>query len=131
MTAIETLPAIEHAPRPDAVKAVLDGATLLVSTPSNVRWLTGFGGSLGWAVIGPDRFTLVTDGRYEERAAADLASVGVDADIVTGRTRAEVRDRLVAAASGTTGPVRAEAGHLSHAAWLDLTNDLDLEPDGG
>ena len=29
------------------------------------------------------------------------------------------------------GPVLAEAGHLTHAAWLDLATDLDLRPDAG
>ncbi len=40
---------------------------MVVSNPSNIRWLTGFGGSLGWVVVAPERTTLVTDGRYEAR----------------------------------------------------------------
>jgi Xaa-Pro aminopeptidase len=122
-------PAIGYATRPDAVRARLDGATLLVSTPSNVRWLSGFGGSLGWVVIAPDRFTIITDGRYGERAAADAEAAGLDPEIVTGRTRPQLRELLVAAAGG--GVVRAEAGHLSHATWMDLAKDLELEPDQG
>ena len=27
--------------------------TMVVSNPSNIRWLTGFGGSLGWVVVAP------------------------------------------------------------------------------
>ncbi len=121
--------AIGYAGRPAAVRAALDGATLVVSTPSNIRWLTSFGGSLGWVVIGPDRFVLVTDGRYADRAAADL-----------GRRRPRRRDhrrphapadpRALIAAAGT-GPVLAEAGHLTHAAWTDLATDLTLQPDTG
>ena len=121
------LPPIGYATRPAAVREALDGATLLVSAPSNVRWLTSFGGSLGWGIIGPDRFALVTDGRYAERASADLAAAGLDAEIIVGTTRPEIREHVVAAAGA--GPVRAEAGHLTHAAWLDLAKDLDLEPD--
>lgn len=127
--AVAGLPPIEYAARPDAVRASLDGATLIVSTPSNVRWLTGFGGSLGWAVIGPKLFCIITDGRYGERAAADASTAGVAPEILVGRTRAEVRDHVVASAG--PGPVRAEAGHLTHGAWLDFAKDVELEPDGG
>ena len=122
------LPPIGYAGRPAAVRARLDGNVLIVSTPSNVRWLTGFGGSLGWVVIGPDRFALVTDGRYAERAAADMAAAGVDAEVVVGRTRPEIRD-LVVAAAGSDQRVVAEAANLSHAAWTDFAKDLTLEPD--
>ena len=122
-------PPIGYAARPDAVRATLDGATLLVSTPSNIRWLTSFGGSLGWVVVRPDRTVLVTDGRYAERAAADLAAAGIDAEVVAATTRPKLRELLVECAGD--GPVRAEATHLTHAAWTDLAGDLDLQPDDG
>ncbi|MET0458809.1 MAG: Xaa-Pro peptidase family protein [Ilumatobacteraceae bacterium] len=123
---------IGYSARPDAVRAALDGATLVVSTPSNIRWMTSFGGSLGWVVVGPDRMALITDGRYAERAVADLSAAGLEAagvDVVVGTTRAEVRDHVVAVAG--PGPVLAEAAHLTHAAWTDLARDLDLQPDAG
>ena len=121
------LPPIGYATRPDAVRRALDGRTLIVSAPSDLRWLTSFGGSLGWAVIGPDRFVLVTDGRYADRAAADAAAAGVSPDIAVGRTRPEIRDHVVAAAHG--GHVVADATHLTHSTWLDFAGDLELEPD--
>ncbi len=103
-----------------------------MSTPSNIRWLTGFGGTLGWVIIGPDQFVLVTDGRYAERAAADAETTGVRPEIVVSRTRPEIRDDVVAAARrGRQSQVVAEAAHLTHAAWLDLASDLDLQPDTG
>ena len=107
------------------MRARLDGATLLVSNPSNIRWLTSFGGSLGWVVVGPQRCVLVTDGRYAERAAADLDAAGLGelVDVVVGTTRPQIRDHVVAVAGG--GDVRAEADHLTHAQWLDLAGDLD------
>jgi Xaa-Pro aminopeptidase len=121
------LPPIDYAVRPAHVRERLGDRTLIVSTPSNIRWLTGFGGSLGWVVIGPSVFALVTDRRYGDRAAAGLAAAGVDADVVVGG-REEIRGHVVAAASGP-GPVVAEAGHLTHAAWTDLGADLALAPD--
>jgi Xaa-Pro aminopeptidase len=124
------LPPIGYAERPAAVRARLDGHVLIVSTASNVRWLTGFGGTLGWVIIGPDRFAIVTDGRYAERAGADVEAAGVGAEIVVGRTRPEIRD-LVVATAGSGHPVLAEAAHLSHAAWTDFAKDLTLEADHG
>ena len=81
-------------------------------------------------MIGPDVFALVTDGRYRDRATAGLAAAGVAADVLAG-TRAEIRDHVVRAARAGGGPVVAEAGHLTHAAWTDLARDLDLAPDEG
>ncbi len=42
---------------------------LLVSAPVNLRYVTGFTGSNGLAVIGPQRRRFVTDFRYVEQAA--------------------------------------------------------------
>ena len=127
MSGRNDLPPIGYASRPDAVRAALDGDTLVVSTPSNIRWLTSFGGSLGWVVVRPERMVLVTDGRYAERAAADLAAAGVDAEVVAATTRPKLRELLVECAGD--GPVRAESSNLTQAAWADLATDLDLRPD--
>nr|MBA3289740.1 aminopeptidase P family N-terminal domain-containing protein [Acidimicrobiia bacterium] len=98
MLDVATLAPVGYAGRPDAVRERLEGRTLIVSDPSDICWLTGFGGSLGWVVLTPERLALVTDGRYGERAAADVAAGGIDGDVVVGTTRQQVRDRLVAAA---------------------------------
>ena len=73
---------------------------------------------------------LVTDGRYAERAAADLAAAGVDAEVVVAHDPAE-GPRAASSTCAGDGPVRAEADHLTHAAWTDLAGDLDLRPDDG
>ena len=44
-------------------------------------------------------------------------------------TVAQIREHVVAVAG--PGPVLAEAGHLTHAAWTDLATDLTLQPDKG
>jgi Xaa-Pro aminopeptidase len=124
------LPPIGYAARPDALRGLLDGRAFIASNPVSVRWLTGFGGSLGWVVVTADRLVLVTDGRYADRAAAELGAAGVDAEVVVGLTRPAVREAVIGAARGL-GPVLAEAGHLTHAAWLDLANELELEPADG
>ena len=67
-----------------------------MSDLSNVRWLCGFTGSNGWAVLTPDEVVLVTDGRYGEQAAAELSGHGVSGTVRVGRTRAAVLDELAA-----------------------------------
>ena len=46
---------------------------LLVTEPANLRYVTGFTGSNGFAVVGPDVRRFVTDFRYVEQAKAEVA----------------------------------------------------------
>ena len=93
----------------------------------NIRWLTSFGGSRGWVVVRPERMVLVTDGRYAERAAADLAAAGLDAEVVAATTRPSCAN--CSSTAPVTGPV-AGRGHAPHPRRLDRSaNDLDLLPD--
>jgi Xaa-Pro aminopeptidase len=124
------LPAFDFPRRVAAVREALDGRMMLLSHRTNIRWLTGFGGSLGWVVIGPDRLALVTDGRYRDRAAADLEAGGLDADLVVRTVRSELSEALVQTASGSAS-ILAEAQHVSHAAWEDLAGQLPIEPADG
>ena len=54
---------------------------LLVTTPANIRWLTGFTGSAGLLLVTGDRALLTTDGRYRTQAAEQLSEAGVGADV--------------------------------------------------
>lgn len=54
----------------------------LVTNLVDVRWLTGFNGSNGACLVGPDRAVFLTDFRYEEVARAKLK--GWDIEIVRG-----------------------------------------------
>ena len=85
--------------RLDRLRARFDGIdALLVTRLVNVRYLTGFTGSAAMVLVRPDGATFVTDGRYRDQSADQLAAAGVDADIVIGLTQAEQRDALAAAA---------------------------------
>ena len=45
---------------------------LLVTDAVNVRYLTGFSGTNGLAIVGPGTRRFLTDFRYVERALAEL-----------------------------------------------------------
>jgi Xaa-Pro aminopeptidase len=129
-------PASDFAGRVAAVRDALDGHTLVLSHGTNIRWLTGFAGSLGWVVLDERRLVLFTDGRYRDRAAADLATNGLDGidvgtELEVRTKRPELTDAVVHAAMSGEGPVLAEAEHLSHAAWTALADRVPLEPAGG
>jgi len=106
-TASSPLPPMDHAGRRQRLRAALEQAgceALLVTRPVDVRYLSGFSGSNGALIVGPDpsEDLLVTDARYRERVGdldvphietsrrlgavlADLAPVplGIDAEHVT------------------------------------------------
>ncbi|MFT3854593.1 MAG: aminopeptidase P family protein [Ilumatobacteraceae bacterium] len=89
---------------------------LLVSDLSNIRWLTGFTGSNGWVVVAPDELVLVTDGRYGDQAAAQMAAAGVDGSVKVGATAAATLDLL----AEIVEPLRSlgfEASHVSYAQF--------------
>jgi len=129
------LPPCDFARRPALLHDALEGRVIIVSDPTNIRWLTGFGGSLGWVVAGGDTVTLVTDTRYGERAAADLVAHSLDGlvELVVPARRDEILPSVVAAAARHAGdhPVLAEDRHLTHAAWTALSGELRLAPAGG
>jgi Xaa-Pro aminopeptidase len=74
------LPSVDVRPRLGLLRERLDAeglGALVVSGRSNVRYLSGFTGSAGTLVVGPDEAWLVTDGRYGEQAETQLGESGV------------------------------------------------------
>lgn len=97
---------------------LLDGAgcdALLVTDLVGVRYLTGFTGSAGLLLVTPDGSLLVTDGRYREQAAEQLAASGAQARIAVGTTLARQREELTRAAAGIA-TLGLQAAHVSWAA---------------
>jgi Xaa-Pro aminopeptidase len=61
--------------RADRLSGLLEGAgadVMLVTNPLNVRYLTGFTGSNGVAVVGPRTRVFITDFRYVEQSADEV-----------------------------------------------------------
>jgi Xaa-Pro aminopeptidase len=105
-------------PRLQALLAEAPGSpdALLVTHLTNLRYLTGFTGSAGLLLVpADDEPLLVTDGRYEEQAADEVAGSGAAVAVRVGRTVAAQRD-LVVAAAGARPRVALEAEHVS---WAD------------
>ncbi len=87
---------------------------LVVTKPVNVRWVSGFNGSNGTLLVGPDSLQLFTDARYGQQAEAQLAAAGVVAEIHI--TPTAVID-LIAAATTSADRLGLEADHL---VWSQL-----------
>jgi Xaa-Pro aminopeptidase len=60
---------------------------------ADVRWLTGFTGTSGLAVVGPEIRVFVTDFRYAEQAKREVAE-GFERDVASARMLADLAARL-------------------------------------
>ena len=112
-------------PTPDA---------FLVTTSANLRWLTGFTGSAGLLLVGPERALLATDGRYRTQAAEQLAAAGVadEVELAIGGVAAQ-REALIGAAAGAVA-VGLEAADVTWSAatsWGSLLAPLPVVPTQG
>jgi len=87
---------------------------LLVTKLVNIRYLTGFTGSAGMLLVLPDQLLLITDGRYRDQAAEQLAGAGVEADIRIGLTTAGQFEILGVATTGVRLGLEAHA-----VSWAD------------
>ena len=106
--------------RADRVAGRLDDIdALLVTEPANLRYVTGFTGSNGFAVVGPDVRRFVTDFRYVEQAKAEVP----DFD------REQGPQELLGALSGLDGVTRLgfDDAHMSVRTHRRLG---ELLPDG-
>lgn len=117
------------------VRDALEGAdALLVTKLVNLRWLTGFTGSAGMALVRGDRILLITDGRYEAQASEQVAAAGVadDVEVAIGRT-AEVQTDLLRDATNDLGALALEAQAVTWAEQRRLAAALapELVPNDG
>jgi Xaa-Pro aminopeptidase len=122
---------IDHGRRVEILQLRLAGGlgngcdALLFTDLVDVRWLTGFTGSNGWAVVRADELILGTDGRYGDRARAETASAG--ATVYAETTRAGLHDRLNASLAGAAR-VALDPSSTSQAEWARLAAALNIEP---
>ena len=67
---------IDHAARVTDVTTEVGDATLVVTNLTDLRWLTGFETSNGWAVVRHGELFVGTDGRYGDKARAETEGTG-------------------------------------------------------
>ena len=111
--------ALVVSPRLEGIWAKLDESreidALLVTSLTNIRYLTGFTGSAGMLLLHPGHAVLVTDGRYdtqaEEQLAAARARASVEVATAAGQREA-VAEVVTAARPAVLG---LEAAHVSWA----------------
>lgn len=134
---VATFPPIDHAGRRTAVAeqlgdvgTVAEGLgdvgtidALLITDLVDIRWLTGFGGSLGWVVLRGDSLVVGTDGRYEDRAREETAGSG--ATVIAETRRERLRERLLETLAGARS-VGLDAASIDHASWTALAADLPV-----
>jgi Xaa-Pro aminopeptidase len=114
---LTTLPTMEVASRIPRVRerfeaAGIDG--LLVTRLPNVRYLTGFTGSAAMVLITATDALLVTDGRYKDQSAEQIAESGARARVGVGTTQTKQSEILREAANGI-GRLGLEAHGVSWA----------------
>ena len=104
---------------------------LLVTTPANVRWLSGFTGSAGILLVTGDDAVLATDGRYRTQASEQLAEAGAGTDIAICIGGAQAQREEVVRRAGGMGSLGLEADHITWAAqraWDGLLVEPRLVP---
>jgi Xaa-Pro aminopeptidase len=103
---------------------------LMVTEPVNVRYLTGYVGSNGIALVSPAERVLLTDSRYAVSAREQVR----DAEVVIGGRDLlkDVAARAAGLAAGGTVGVEAESITLArHGRLVELLGDVPVEPTRG
>jgi Xaa-Pro aminopeptidase len=105
--------------------------TLVVSTPLNLKYLTGFAGSAGLLLVTADGVRLLVDGRYsgavrEAVACGEQAAVSVDK--VEHRVEASLGELVRSVGASRVG---FEASHVTVATlrtWQAATDGVEWHP---
>ncbi len=97
---------------------------LVVTAPTNIRYLSGFTGSNGTVVVRREVTTLITDGRYRAWAAEQTRAHGGSIEIVIapGQGRTALQECLDGADS-----IGLESAHVSWADANELSDALGAD----
>jgi Xaa-Pro aminopeptidase len=91
---------------------------ILVTSLSNVRYLSGFSGSSAMLVVTAKRALLITDGRYKDQAAAEMTAAGVVADLEVAASPKQLK--TVTAATRSLARLALEARAVTWAGQREL-----------
>ena len=110
-----SLPAMNTAERIGRLRDLLgDVDGLVVSSLTNIRYLTGFTGSAGLLLVLGGDATLITDGRYASQSEEQLAASGVTASI---EIAAGAKQPGLASAAVVGAGVRRLGLEAAHVSW--------------
>jgi Xaa-Pro aminopeptidase len=128
----DAFPAIDHRRRVDAVQSQLRSSAATVDASLyldlvDVRWLTGFSGSNGWAVVTADDLIVGTDGRYGDRAVAETSGTG--ATVIAETSRDRLHQRLVESLAARRS-VGLDPTSTTQSAWTALAAEFELHAMG-
>ena len=111
-----------------------DLGALVVSTPSNITYLTGFAGTAGLLLVAPNNAWLMVDGRYEG-AVRERAARGLLAPVATVHVERRYDLTLEAVARAQAlARIGFEAAHVTVATlrrWQQLMPAIDWRPSDG
>ena len=130
---LKSLPSMDVAGRIPRVRDRFAGAgieALLVTRLPNVQYLTGFTGSAATVLLTATDALLVTDGRYKDQSAEQIAASGAPARVGVGTTQNKQSEILREAAVGIER-LGLEAHGVSWAqqrAFGDWFPDAELVP---
>jgi Xaa-Pro aminopeptidase len=125
-TATAALPGMDVAARLGQLRDGFDAAGidgLVVTSLTNIRYLTGFTGSAGLLFVLGDETVLLTDGRYTTQSSEQLAAVGVTARIEIAGAPEQARAGAAAVASARPAHLGLEAAHVSWARQRSFATD--------
>ena len=94
---------------------------LLVTSLTNIRYLTGFTGSAGMLFVLPDEAVLITDGRYGIQANEQIAAAGAPATVVVAGAAKQKESALDVASEVKS--LALEAAHITWARQRALDTD--------
>ena len=116
-------------------RAIGPDASLLVTAPKNIRYLTGFTGSSGMLFVFPDGAVLLTDGRYETQAEEEFRASGAKLALSIAATAAQKARAAQLVGEHSVRSLGLEAAHVSWARQRALAADwfpgVELEPTVG
>jgi Xaa-Pro aminopeptidase len=107
---------------------------LLVTTPANIRWLTGFTGSAGLLLVTGDRAVLTSDGRYRTQAVEQVTDAGVVDQVAVTIGGVQAQREALASAAGGVSRLGLEADHITWGAqrgWDEVFVGAELVPTRG
>jgi Xaa-Pro aminopeptidase len=127
---VQPLEEMDTGARLPRLRETLEGQALIVSSLTNIRYLTGFTGSAGLLLVLPAETVLVTDGRYGTQSVEQLAAAGVEARVDVAAAAAQKEVVTGEIANAHLGRLGLEAAQISWArqrAWArDWFSGLEL-----